>query len=269
MIKKLWLFFLFIIIFFLINFVHIKSYYYNSLWDKSYMQDDLESASKYFLKANNNSWNYNLWNISYIKWNYDSAINYFSKISEYSSEELLYRTNHNLWNSYYRIGETDFDNELKHYQSSLYYYQKALNIRFDEETKANYDFVSDKIKNLEEKDKEEQEQNNDENQEWTWNTTEKNEDTNSNESNKNQENSQNEDTNSINEKSNSWQKLDSQSPELTNEQINAIEEYKEMLKKEQDLNTEWYNKVYEWENIDIFESFFNNSLLEDDNKKDW
>lgn len=272
MIKKLGLFFIFIVIFSFINFIHIKSYYYNYIWDKFFIQNDLDKSLTYFLKANNSAWNYNLWNLFYLKWDYDSAINYFNKVSEFSSKILIFRSNHNIWNSYYRIGQKDKENEIKHYKSSLDYYQKALNINFDKETKANYDFVLDKIKKLEEK--KEQEKNDDKNQDWTDKTSKKTEYKNNNSSNKNQENSQNEYKNSTWEESNSWEKLDSQSqdaksPELTQEQIQAIEDYKETLKKEQYFNSEWYNKVYEWENIDIFESFFNNSLLEDDNKKDW
>ena len=277
MIKKLGLFFIFIVIFSFINFIHIKSYYYNYIWDKFFIQNDLDKSLTYFLKANNSAWNYNLWNLFYLKWDYDSAINYFNKVSEFSSKILIFRSNHNIWNSYYRIGQKDKENEIKHYKSSLDYYQKALNINFDKETKSNYDFVLDKIKKLEEKneqEKNEQEKNDDKNQDWTDKTSKKTEYKNNNSSNKNQENSQNEYKNSTWEESNSWEKLDSQSqdaksPELTQEQIQAIEDYKETLKKEQYFNSEWYNKVYEWENIDIFESFFNNSLLEDDNKKDW
>jgi hypothetical protein len=111
-------------------------------------------------------------------------------------------------------------------------------------------------------------QNSNENKDWNEKTSEENKDKNNNiEINSKEENSQNKESNS----SENWdfESKDSTNPELTKEQTQAIEEYKEMLKKEQEMNSEWYNKIYEWENIDIFESFFNNSLLEEDNKKDW
>jgi len=216
------------------------------------MQNDLEKASNYFLKANNSAWNYNLWNISYIKWNYDSAINYFTKVSEFSSNLLLFRTNHNLWNAYYRIWEKDKDNELKHYENAVTYYWKALNIRFNEQTKSNYDFVLDKIKELDKN----QNNSNKEIEENNSNSEEK----------KDEKSSESNWEKNVSDNSNLEEK---QEVKLSQEQSKAIEEYKEMLKKEQDYNSQWFNKVYEWENIDIFDRFFNNSLLENDNKKDW
>lgn len=277
MIKKLWLFFLFLLIFIFINLSHIRSYYYNTLWDKYYSKQDLEKSIDYFKKADNDAWNYNLWNIYYVKRDYDSAIKYFEKVWEYASKELLFRTNHNLWNAYYRIWEIDLENSLKYFEMSLKFYEKALNLFYDKETKANYDFVLDKIKDLENN----KDSSNEESQEDNSNSQEKNEEK-SSESDQKNSSSDDWNTQENNEKNNQdwddWKENDGESSEtlqekqeskLTWEQIKAIEEYKEMLEKEQNYNSEWYNKIYEWDNMDIFENFFNNSLLENDDKKDW
>lgn len=277
MIKKLWLFFLFLLIFIFINSSHIRSYYYNTLWDKYYAKQDLEKSIDYFKKADNDAWNYNLWNIHYVKRDYDSAIKYFEKVWEYASKDLLFRTNHNLWNAYYRIWEIDLENNLKYFEMSLKFYEKALNLYYDIETKSNYDFVLDKIKDLENN----KDNSSKESQEDNSNSQEKNEEK-SSESDQKNSSSDDWNTQENNEKNSQdwddWKENDGESSEklqekqeskLTWEQIKAIEEYKEMLEKEQNYNSEWFNKIYEWDNMDIFESFFNNSLLENDDKKDW
>ncbi|NVP17261.1 tetratricopeptide repeat protein [Candidatus Gracilibacteria bacterium] len=277
MIKKLGLFFLFLLIFIFINSSHIRSYYYNTLGDKYYAKQDLEKSIDYFKKADNDSGNYNLGNIHYVKRDYDSAIKYFEKVGEYASKDLLFRTNHNLGNAYYRIGEIDLENNLKYFEMSLKFYEKALNLFYDKETKSNYDFVLDKIKNLENN----KDNSSKESQEDNSNSQEKNEEKSSESDQKNSSSNEG-NTQENNEKNNqdgndgkendgeSSEKLqEKQESKLTGEQIKAIEEYKEMLEKEQNYNSEGFNKVYEGDNMDIFESFFNNSLLENDDKKDW
>jgi len=274
MLKKLIIISTFIILLFWINFTSIKSYYYNKTWEKYFIQNDLKTALKYFSLANDNFWKYNEWNISYVNKDFSWAINNYESILNIKKTDLLFDANHNLWNSYYRIWEKlEWDNQKNYYEKSINYYSWALNIKEDKETRANLEFVLNKLK--------EQEKNEDKSDENSWSVSE-NKSSSWSQINFSGSWSQNNETSWENSSStwswsknawdNSWDSSKSwdSTEALSAEQLKAISDYKEALKKEQDYNSEWFNKVYQGDwNWDIFDSFFNNSLLNQDEKKDW
>lgn len=287
MFKKLIIIFTFILLLFWINFLSIKSYFYNKTWEKYFIQNDLNTALKYFSLANDDFWKYNEWNISYVNKDFSWAINNYESILDTKKIDLLFNTSHNLWNSYYRVWEKlEWDNQKKFYEKSVNYYSWALNIKDDSETRANLEFVLNKIKEQEKKEDKSDENSwsGSENKSSSWsqnNTTslwsENNETSWENSSSTwslSQSNSwsANQNETSQNVWDNSWDSSKSwtSTEALSAEQLKAISDYKEALKKEQDYNSEWFNKVYTWDwNWDIFDSFFNNSLLNQDEKKDW
>lgn len=237
MIKKIILWILFLILILISNFWYIKSFYFNSLWEYYFDKNDLEKSKNNFEKAWTESAIYNLWNLNYKSHNYNLAIKNYESILNTTSKSLLFKVNHNLWNSYFRMWEIDSENSLDYFNTSASFYNDALKIYFNEETKNNFEFVLEKIKELEKK-------------------SEDNSDSNS--SNKKNENSDN--------------TYDSNNSEiwLTNEQKEKIKEYQEMLKKEQNSNNDSFNKIYEWDgNYSVYENIYDNSLLENKVEKDW
>lgn len=301
MLKKIIIISTFILLLFWINFSSLKSYYYNKTWEKYFMQNDLKTALKYFSLANNDFWKYNEWNIFYANKDFSWAISNYESILDTKKSDLLFNTSHNLWNSYYRIWEKlEWDNQKKYYEKSVNYYSWALNIKEDSETRANLEFVLNKLKEQEKKDDKSDEKSSSgsqDNSSWSgsqnssWSGSQNSSIGSWSQNNENswQDNSSTWSGSQDNStwswsQSNSWSWTQNASSEnawdnskswasaeaLSSEQLKAISDYKEALKKEQDYNSEWFNKVYQGDwNWDIFDNFFNNSLLNQDEKKDW
>lgn len=258
----------------IINLFTIIPFYNNYMWIKYAWKQEYEKAHFYFQKTPNHHSRYNDAIIYYKEWEYEKALetSYYSVNSD--NMDLKFKSEHNLGNIYYKIWEKEDnkDKKLENYLNSLMYYDYALNIKYDIETKKNRDFVEEKIKKLEEeKNNEEQSQeSNNSNQgedkaednKQNWNTKE-----NETENNNNQEN-----TNSNNESSS-----------LSEEDIKNLEEYAQFLKDIQSSNSEAFNKVYEEQSNDpfgvffedeFFNNFFYNPFIDmfdnrESNSKDW
>lgn len=279
MLKKIIIISTFILLLFWINFSSIKSYYYNKIWEKYFIQDDLKTSLKYFSLANDDFWKYNQWNISYVNKDFFWAINNYESLLNTKKINLLFYASHNLWNSYYRIWEKlEWEQQKWFYEKAINYYSGALSIKYDNETKANLDFVLNKLQEEEKKEDKSDEKSSSWSQDNSTVSWPQNNETSWENSSSTWSGSENESfswsQNQTNEKSwdNSWNNFKpwDSTETLSAEQLKAISDYKEALKKEQDYNSEGFNKVYEWDlNWDIFDSFFNNSLLNQDNKKDW
>lgn len=304
----------FAVVLILVNFLDLW-YFINTFVGKiSYDKWDYKGAIDWFLSIPNEVWYYNASNAYYKNEEYEKAVENYEWILWVKNKNLLFETYHNLWNSFYRIWEQKEEEKLEYFLNSVLNYEKALEIRYDEETEANRDFVLSKIKELE------QEQNNNsetssERQEADWDTSKWQEeewDNNSETSSKQQEadwdtsewqegnleqqswSSQNWEQQALNENQNNenwekWQSSDIEGTEkgneenfkLSEEDKKALEEYSKALQENQNAYSDWFNKVYQEENNDFFENFFNfdpfnfdsffdNSLLDwDNNKKDW
>lgn len=264
---------LFIILWLLIiNLYSIASFYENYSWKNLYETKDYSWSILKFEKSWNINWVYNKANSLYKQQNYEEGIKEYKSILTDKKNELNFRLNHNIWNSFYRIWESNEDIEIKikNWQESVNFYTDALNIKYDEQTKQNLEFVLKKIKeNKSEEEDKDNKQNKDDsqnsdNQENTWSWT-------------SQEDNSSESW-SWNTNKSSWETDNENKWEnnLSDEQIQALKQYEEALKEEQKNNTDSFNKVYEESNTnDIFDNFFNdpffnNDLLNNTNEeKDW
>ena len=275
--------------FFIINYFSFNSFYNNILWYKYYKNWDYEKSASYFQKAENIYWYYNYINSLYFSEQYEQAIKEYNILLESTTKkELLFRTNNNIWNSYYRLfkkEEYDINKQIDFLTNSLNYYKDALKIKFDEQTKANYDFVKSKLEKIE---KEKEKQENKENQKWEWENQNNNSYSNNEKNNKQDKNQEwelwKEDLNWKEQNSNWWQEMSNwedvtressrTQQNLTSEQEKALEEYQESLEQGQSDYSNHFNKIYRESNNDFFDSifddlFFNNNLLNDTEKKDW
>jgi hypothetical protein len=270
----------------------------SNFWDLWYFIDTLagkiyykkwnyERAIDQFLSIPEHLWSYNAWNAYYKNREYEIAIQAYEWALWTENNNLLFRIYHNLWNSYYRIWEQNEENKLEYFLNSVSNYEEALEIKYDEETEANRDFVLEKIKELEEK-----MQENNENSEWNedsetssewqdseWQNSEwEQQSWNSQDWEKQNSNENWEEQSSYTEQTWGWNVENSK---LSEEDRKALEEYTKMLQESQNAYSEWFNKVYQERSDDFFEDFFNfdpfnfdsffdNSLLNwDNNKKDW
>ncbi|MDD2907526.1 MAG: hypothetical protein PHH98_02690 [Candidatus Gracilibacteria bacterium] len=288
--KKITIIILFILLLFFVNFSSLRSYYYNNIGEKYFIKDDLEQSLKYFKKAGDDFGKYNEGNISYKNSDFSGAIINYESILNTNSNDLLFRINHNLGNSYYRVGEKSDDTIKKaSYEKAVLFYSGALNIREDKETRANLEFVLKKLEEEEKKNKddksEQQEKNGDENNSGTGSENSSGSGSQDNSGTGSENKSGSGSQNSDSSKENSTQSNSGSTSQdknasstqnqggdnnLSQEELKAISDYKKMLQKQQDYNSEGFNKVYEGDGrSDLFDAFFNNSLLNQDNKKDW
>lgn len=269
MTKKIIFIISFIFLLVLINFPDFFSYYYNYSWEKEYIEENYEKAISKFSKGKNINSDYNLWNSYYRLKDYEKAIEQFLLISNKDNKELAFRSFHNLWNTYYRYWKQNEETKKEKYLTAINYYEKALEISFDEETKANRDFVLNKIK-----EDEEQKQNEEEQKEELKNNKEKEDKTEQNNEEEESEKNQWEKSSENSEKdewSKDWTKENWQNEEKENNEIeerisqedkNELEEYKKMLEDMQKAYSEWFNKVWEKNSNDPFDSFFNDPFFD-------
>ena len=300
MIKKSVFYIFFIITIILANLPSIFSYHYNYSGEKSYIEEKYDNAIKSFEKSKSANSFYNLWNSYYKKKDYKNAIENYLLSWNIWNDNIKFSSFHNLWNSYYRYWKQDEKTKLENFLNSVSYYEKALKIKNDEETKKNRDFVLEKIKELkdQEKDKNEQKQNW---QEDNKDSKQEENSTNKNESkeNKTNENSQKNDSwneknwekswNKENEQKQNWQNEENQNNDwekktssssqweddkkLDEAQKAQLDEYKKTLNQMQNQYSQWFNKVYnEWNEDPFSDDFFFNSFFDNNinqKEKDW
>ncbi len=149
MLKKIFIWW-WIFVLFLINLPYLLSFYDNYNWQQLFEQKKYDLAIKKFTQANNVEWIYDIWNTLYKQWKYEDSIKTYLSILWTWKNELNFRLNHNLWNAYYRFWEKQTNINLKkwYWEKAVTYYQKALKIKYDEQTKDNLEFVLNKLKDL-------------------------------------------------------------------------------------------------------------------------
>lgn len=279
----------------ILNIFEIKNFYFRYIWNASYDKQDFENASKYFLNSDDLYWNYDYANSLYKQKNYEEALKEYLSILNEEKSKTNFKISHNVWNTYYRLWEINKKDRLQLWERSVKYYQKALDIRYDEETKQNLEFVLKKLE--EEKNKNNQNEDNKNNENQNWDNSEQNK--NNNEENNEQSWSWSEDKNSENwennknqdwnkwekdenqqwsEQNNSWDEKntsenknsswksvsDSKQNSLSESEQAEIQKYEQYLKDAQKQNSDYFNKVYNQNNNnDIFNSFFNDDIFND------
>lgn len=208
------------------------------------------------------------WNKLYLSKNYLESIDKYNNFLDnklFLSNNVKSKILHNIWNSYYRLGELAelWDKKL-YFWYSIKSYEKSLSIRYDEKTKFNYDFVKNKLDDL---NNNQQQNNNQDNNSWensdknNWNSNSwNNSSSNWENKNNNSEDSSNSNTTNNNDK-------------LSSEESEFLEKYIDWLNQDQEYYNSFYNKNYK-QNDDIFDMFmsdsiFDNSLLNQNNTKDW
>lgn len=88
------------------------------------------------------------WDYLYRLWKYEDALQKYFQVKCEKRNECA-RLFHNIWNTYYKYWEVKtYVEKINLWQKSLEFYQKSLNLKYDEETKANYDFVKKKLEEL-------------------------------------------------------------------------------------------------------------------------
>lgn len=266
-----------ILLLIILNIFTIKNFYFNVYWDNLFKEKIYDEAINNFKNSDNIFWSYNEWNALYKQKKYIEAIKKYLSILSVEKNKLNFNLNHNLWNSYYRFWEIEKDNnkKIKYWQEAVKYYKQALEIKYDEQTKQNLDFVLDKIKE-EQKKQEEQEKKDKNNKSKTW--SEKNSENNTWSWSKDKtwtwsKNEKDWDKSKSWKENNIW-KSDKQW-QITKEQEDAMKKYTDALKQAQKDNLNWFNKVYQDNNNNPFDEifndpFFDNSLLNNkSSKKDW
>lgn len=92
------------------------------------------------------------WNVYYNMGDYKNAVSVYRLIDcDDLSLENCFILNHNIWNAYYRLwdlGGVLLSDRVAYWTNAIDFYLRALKIRDDEETEANYDFVMEKLKKI-------------------------------------------------------------------------------------------------------------------------
>jgi len=147
--------------------------------------EDLDARARKLVFPN--EYNYNVWVESYNAEEYLDAVEHFMSIDcEDQKTELCFDVHHNLWNSlYYFSFEVADEVKVKNYEKAIKNYNQALNIKEDEETIKNKEFVEQKLKDLKDKlNKPNIKQKQEENNKWWWNKKNNNNNKNNNKKNK-------------------------------------------------------------------------------------
>lgn len=236
-------------------------------------------VSNYSLFLSN--YNINKWNKFYRLWDFSWALDYYNK-------SLNNISLHNIWNVNYYLWEDLSDEEkINYYNKSLEAFSWALNIKFDDDTKFNYDYLVDLLKDLEDS---QDEQNQEENQEQqdSWENSEEQESSNTweEEQNSSQENEQNQEkseqessnweweedsdetekSSSSNNNENNWEWEENSVTQMSNWEYQQVKKYIESLEQQEWEYQDFFNKTSD--NTDPFESMFD-SMFNNWGEKDW
>lgn len=304
--KKI-LIFSFILWFWIINFFSFQDFYSNALGNYFFSQGNFSSANSYYLQSNSKESILNRANILYKEKKYIESNEKYLSILIPEKNEFYFKLNHNIGNNYYQLSLIDKQKEIEYLETAVTYYSTALDIRYDEETKKNLEFVMNKLKEIKEKEqkKKQEEQKKEQNSDQTGSGTQSNQNTGTGSNSENYQNWSgvtNENTGTGNtqtqtgsiskEENKTWTGSEKSQSGSTASSSNKPEEkwnspeiekqlkaYEEQLKEEQKQNQSEVWKVYQPQNsqdpFSQFDNFFNtpsfdNSLLQDaDNKKDW
>ena len=290
-----------------INLPYLKSFYNNWTGKQLFEQKKYDLAQKKFSQANNIEWIYNIWNTFYKQWKYVDSIKTYLSILWTWKNELNFRLNHNIGNAYYRFWQQQNDVNLKkwYWEKAVLYYQNALKIKYDKQTKDNLEFVLKKLKDLKNNkqnqkqqqknwQKKDQQQNKNgswkkkDNQNKQWKKQEsKNWNKQKNASSKNWEkqwekkqnqwqqwwNKNKSKTGKKSKAQTAWEKKNKPMTEKEKQQaqmMKALQKYQKNLEKEQKQNMQNYGKVYQPpRSNDPFNDPFFTWLPSQNNVKDW
>lgn len=290
----------FILLFLALNIFSFRDYYFNYIWNKYFLRNDFNNAKNYFKESESKNWIYNYANTNYKLWKYDIALKKYLSILWENKSEFDFVLLHNIANTYYKLSLEDKQKEIDLLEKSSNYYQKALDIKYNEETKKNLEFVLEKIKKLKNKeDKKENSSNeNDKNNNsqntknwdnnesfWSWNTnswTWKDLDNSWTWINNNTfswalSNSWTWDTNSLSWSTSFWTWVSNFSSwtqnekrqELSKDMQDKLKAYEESLKQSQKQNQNQVWKVYDEQNLNDpfsqFDNFFGDPFSQFDN----
>lgn len=286
-----------------INIFDILWFFYNSKWNSEYIKWNFQTAYNNYKTANNLQNNvilkYNIANTYYKQNDFQKALTFYNyALSESPNCEkepdFCFLNYHNIWNTYYRLWEKNNDWEQKKSlrNQAITSYKKALNIKHDQETKENLEFVQKKLDEVNAKDLSSQSWDNQQNQnlswskdgdslgleQWSWDQSTQSLD------NQWSWNQQNQNTwNESKDADSSWTKwtdssrLNNSGNDLSKDQEKKLQDYMQYLKQEE-LKNQWnFNKKPQDSNPqqDIFSQFFGNNpffdngALNNDGKKDW
>jgi len=268
-----------ILSFILINIFSLNAFYNNFIWKNLYNNQSYNDSIKYFNKSWNIQWIYNVANSLYKQKKYKEAIKEYKSIFWTKDKNILFAINHNIGNIFYKFWELEKkqNQKIKNWEESVKYYWYALNIKYNEETKKNLEFVLSKIK------KEKKKKNEEKNKKKTKKESDKQWEKQENKSDKQSTNNKKNDKkqwkqSKVGDKQGkSWQKNEKSAQKwqiwknkLSSSQEQALKKYEEALKKEQEKNQSNFNKVYRENNSnDPFSNFFNDPFFNNDLLNNW
>lgn len=237
--------------------------------------------------------------INYNTWSYQESVDIFSEALLLNNDYII---NYNLWGSLFKTENKvkTIEGKIKLYNEVLEIYSWSLTIKYNQDTQDNYEYVQDKLNQLLNPEEENQEEanNND--------ASDESENTESNSEGWKSENSENDTNNSDSENKESWNdsskteeweknewsesnqpeesKENSQESEwqnensqwyennqwnnLSQEELQQIEQYAENLKKSEFYNQKYFNKKEPEENQDI-DWFFRDPFFDDSFSRWW
>jgi hypothetical protein len=180
-------------------------------------------------------WTYNKANAYYKLWDYEKAKQIYLSIYWNWYNNLDYKLNHNLWNTFYRLWEKEnnilkkiqlWEKAIKYYKTAIKIWEKIKVNKNDlNETKANLQFVLNKLKNLQKNKNQKQQSNN----QW--------------QNKKNQQKKQQESNNSKwnNQQNNnkSWENKNSQQNNNWTNKTNKNKQWKESNQKNWKAEQKW------------------------------
>jgi len=259
----------FVLWFILLNVFSIKNFIYSAyakILESKWEYKKVEEISK---KQNSFIWKYNLGVSLYKEKEYNKALAVFLSIFDTKKEN--FNLDYNIWNSYYKVWvlEKNSKKKIEDWIKAISYYEKALDIRYDDKAKNNIEFILKKIKqerkkqeqkNNQENKKDNKQINNSKNKNkigqkdnsnkstnsWTWTNNNSNKDKKSenkssnskeNKSNKQGSNNKNQENNNKWNSDNKWNKSSNNKQEW--EKNNSQQKWWESNSKE---NIQW-NKV--------------------------
>lgn len=222
--------------------------------NKAYENQEYEKAQKGFQEvARNAQGYYNYANSLYKQGKYEQALKQYEKVVT-KDKELEFKKLHNMGNSAAM---------LKKYDKAEEFYEKALKIHNDEQTKQNLEMVKNQQKQEQEKENNDQNDSSDNEQENDQNDTQNEQE--KQKENKNQ-NNQNENNKKENEKQEN--KNDSNQKNEQNEQNEQTIEQTNMEQISTQEEEKWMKMLQEQE-VPILLHKVPNSVKEDDVKNPW
>ncbi len=136
----------FLLWFILLNIFSIKNFIYSAyakILESKWEYKKVEEISK---KQDSLIWKYNLGVSLYKQKEYNKALDVF--LSIFNLKKLNFDLDYNIWNSYYKVWvlEKDSKKKIDNWVKAISFYEKALDIRYDDRTKKNIEFILQKIK---------------------------------------------------------------------------------------------------------------------------